>query len=40
MLTIDLRDVKAALIKPDEMKLQMEIQWEAEVLDCFNSLLS
>ena len=32
--------IKAALVKPDEMKLQMEIQWETEVLDCFNSLLA
>ena len=32
--------IKAALVNPDEMKLQQEVQWEAQVLDCFNCFIN
>ncbi len=31
--------IKAAMIHPDELKLQQEIQWQRQVLDCFNDQL-
>lgn len=31
---------KSALVKPDMFKLQQEANWQRQVLDCFNSLIS
>lgn len=32
--------IKASFCNPDEFKLQQEVDWEASILRCFNSLVS